>query len=224
VYESNRQGRTGQEILKDLSESLLASVDKARLQNHTLHIHHDFAPGIDRGLMHSRSESFGVYLSVPQGRELLSGQRVHCNSEALPFQDRVFGRVVLHHVLTDGTEAELAEAVRVLASDGLLLILGLNRQGWRYRTQGKFRALPGMAPLRIKGRLDRLEMSLQSFAGAGLLNRTGPRFMAHGLSALGVPLADVILIQARHAGGPEITPLRFRKTGAGVVQSASLSA
>ena len=223
MSESNRHARTSQQILKDLSEGLLNSASKVRLQSHTLYIHHDFAPSIDRGLLHSRSESFGVYLALNQGREMLTGQRVQCDSAALPFQDRVFSRVVLHHVLTNGAEAELSEAVRVLANDGLLFILGLNRQGWRYRMQGKFRALPGMSPFRIKARLDRMNMTMQGYAGAGLMNRQHPRFMANGLSILGLPVADVIMMQARHVGGPEFTPLRFRKSSSGVVQSAFLS-
>lgn len=223
MSESNRHARTEWEILKDLTEGLLNSASNVRLQSHMLHIHHGFAPTIDRALLHSRSESFGVYLGLHQGREMLTGQRLHCDSAALPFQDRVFSRVLLHHVITDGTEPELAEAVRVLADDGLLFILGLNRQGWRYRTQGKFRALPGMSPFRIKAHLDQMNMTMQGYAGAGLLNRPHPQFMANGLSILGLPVADVVMMQARHVNGPEVTPLRFRKSNPGVVQSASLS-
>lgn len=223
MSESSQCTGAGWESLRDLTEGLLNSASKVRLQNHTLHIHHGFAPPIDRALLHSRSESFGVYLGLHQGRELLTGQRVHCNSAALPFQDRVFSRILLHHVLTDGTEPELAEVVRVLADDGLLFILGLNRQGWRYRTQGKFRALPGLSPFRIKAQLDRLNMTMQGYAGAGLLNRQRPQFMAYGWSVLGLPVADVIMMQARHQDGPQVTPLHFRKTNPGIVQSASLS-
>jgi len=66
-------------------------------------------------------------------------------------------------------------------------------------------------------------MTMQGYAGAGLLNRKRPQFMANGFSILGLPVADLILMQARHVDGPDVTPLRFRKTNAGVVQSASLN-
>lgn len=223
VSDTYLQVKTGQEILRSLSEGLLQSASRVRLQSHTLHIHHGFAPEFDPALLHSRSESFGCSLSIPCGREMLTGQRLYCDSSALPFQDGVFSRVLLHHVLQDGSEEELAEAVRVLARDGVLIIIGLNRFGWRYRTQGKLRALPGLSPFSVKYRLESMDMDMQGFAGAGLFNREGPAFMGTGLASLGLPVADVVLIQAGHRGGPEVTPLRFRKTSAGIVQSASLS-
>jgi hypothetical protein len=145
-------------------------------------------------------------------------QPVLCATASLPFQDKVFNRVVLHHVVSDGMEPELAEAVRVLTRDGVLIILGINRLGWRFRFQGRWRPLPGIAPLKVKSRLDRLDMTMQGFAGAGLFGVRRPVFMSSGLAGLGSPIADVILLQARHRGGPEMTPL----TRSGVVQSAPL--
>ena len=222
MSEDQRHTKPGQEVLRELSEGLLRSAFAVRLQSHTLHLHHGFAPEFDPSLLHSRSESFGVPLSLPVGREALTGQRLNCDSSALPFQDRVFSRVVLHHVLTDGSEQELAEAVRVLAPDGVLIVIGLNRFGWRFRTQGKFRALPGLSPFRVRNRLSRLDMVMQGYAGAGLIKLDRPAFMAGGLAGLGLPVADIILMQAGHREGPQATPLRFRKTSRGVVQSAFL--
>ena len=100
-----------------------------------------------------------------------------------------FRMVVLHHVVSDGAEAELAEAVRVLARDGVLILLGLNRMGWRYRTQERIRHLPGIAPLRVKSCLEAMGMTMQGFAGAGLAGMKRPAWMHSGLSSLGAPVA-----------------------------------
>ncbi len=106
-------------------------------------------------------------ISLSQEEQPGRGQRVSCESAQLPFQDRVFSMVVLHHVIGSGEEPELTEAVRVLARSGVLLLLGLNRMGWRYRTQDDIRRLPGIAPLRVRSRLEQLGMTMQGFAGAG---------------------------------------------------------
>ena len=209
-----------QEILRDLSQGLLRSVGRVGLRGDTLEIHHGAAPLFDPVFLHSASEKFGVSLSLKKGRQAGPAQRVQCDTGELPFQDKVFSMVVLHHVLADGKEAELSEAVRVLARDGVLIVLGLNRQGWRHRSQGKIRRLPGLAPLKVKFELDRQEMTMQGFAGAGLLGMKSPVFMHSGPAALGLPIADVILLQARHRNSPEVTPLRFREQRSTVVQSA----
>jgi hypothetical protein len=104
----------------------------------------------------------------------------------------------------------------------MLLLLGLNRFGWRYRTQDDIRRLPGIAPLRVRSRLDQLGMTMQGFAGAGLAGRTRPAFLEGGLAGMATPLADLVLLQARHRDSPEVTPLRFRKTRSTVVQSAPM--
>ncbi len=143
-----------------------------------------------------------------------------CETARLPFQDSVFSMVLLHHVISYGLESELDEAVRVLSRDGVLIILGLNRLGWRFRAQGRLRRLPGIAPLKVKSRLLQLEMTMQGFAGAGFLGMQRPVFMSSGLIGLGLPVADVVLLQARRNNGPEMTPLRLRKLDSGVVQSA----
>jgi SAM-dependent methyltransferase len=211
-----------QDILRGLSQGLLRSAVRIGRFSHTLEIHHGAAPLFDPVYLHSAAENFGVSLSLNKGSQPGSAQRIRCNTGELPFQDKVFSMVVLHHVLSDGTEAELSEAVRVLARDGVLIVLGLNRLGWRYRSQGKIRRLPGLAPLKVKFELDRLDMTMQGFAGAGLLNMSRPVFMHSGPAGLALPFADVILLQARHRDSPEMTPLRFRQRRSGVVQSAPM--
>ena len=207
-------------VMKSLSEGLLRSAGRTGVRGNLLEIHHPSAPLFDPMLLHTASEAFGVSISLSQADTAGDGQRVRCASRQLPFQDRVFNMVVLHHVVADGDEAELAEAVRVLARNGVLILLGLNRMGWRYRVQDSGRRLPGMAPFRVRSRLERLGMTMQGFAGAGIGGRRRPAFMADGLAGLAAPVADIVLLQARHRDSPEVTPLKFRKPNSGVVQSA----
>jgi SAM-dependent methyltransferase len=210
------------EALKRLSEGLLRSAGRTGVRGNLLEVHHPAAPLFDPTFLHSTSEAFGVSISLSQGDSCVSGQRICCASAQLPFQDGVFSMVVLHHVIGSGEEAELAEAARVLARSGVLLVLGLNRLGWRYRTQGEIRRLPGLAPLKVKARLEQLDLTMQGFAGAGLGGTQRPAFMNDGLLGLATPFADLLLLQARHRDGPEVTPLRFGKPRATVVQSAPM--
>lgn len=218
---SQRRIESNQETLKHLSEGLLLSAGRTGVSGHMLEIHHQSAPLFDPVFLHTESEAYGVSLSLAQHGEDGSDQRVVCDSDQLPFQERVFRMVVLHHMISDGSEAELAEACRVLARNGVLILLGLNRHGWRYHAQGRYRRLPGIAPLKVKFRLEQLGMTMQGFAGAGLFGRRRPVFMSSGLAGIGAPVADLVLLQARHADSPEVTPLRFRKPRSTVVQSAA---
>lgn len=211
-----------QVTLKSLSEGLLRSAGRTGVSGNLLEIHHPSAPLFDPVFLHTESEAFGVSISLNQDDSRGFDQKLHCESEQLPFQRGVFQMVVLHHVIGKGEEPELAECIRVLARDGVLILLGLNRMGWRYRTQDRIRRLPGLAPLRVKARLEALGMTMQGFAGAGLCGMRRPVWMNKGFSSIGAPVADLVILQARHADSPEVTPLRFRKPRAGVVQSAAM--
>ena len=213
---------SAREILRELSEGLLRSAGRTNVRGNVLEIHHPHAPLFDPLLLHPASELFGISISLSQDPQDRAGQRLRCDCAALPFQDEVFNMVVLHHVVSRGKEAELAEARRVLAPDGVLLIIGLNRMGWRFQTQASARRLPGLSPLRVKLELERLDLTMQGFAGAGLGGGRWPPFMNSGFAALGVPIADLLLLQARPSDSPAVTPLRFRKAGSGVVQSAAM--
>ena len=217
-----RSRESNLQALKELSEGLLRSAGRTDVRGNLLEIHHPNAPVIDPAFLHPVSEFHGVSISLNQDERSVAGQRVQCASRQLPFQDRAFSMVVLHHVIGSGEEAELAEAVRVLSGQGVLLLLGLNSMGWRYRRQDEIRHLPGIRPLRVRSRLEGLGMTLHGFAGAGLAGGKRPEFMGAGLSSLAAPLADVVLLQARHRGGPEVTPLRLGKTRSTVVQSAPM--
>lgn len=208
------------EDLRVLSEGLFRSVGRAALSGNVLEIRHADAPVLNPKFLHSAGYGFGVLVSLNKGSKPYSGQPVVCETVDLPFQDSVFSMVLLHHAISDGRESELDEAVRVLARDGVLIILGINRMGWRFRFQRRLHTLPGLAPLKVKSRLDSLDMTMRGFAGAGFFGMKRPVFMSSGIAGLGSPIADVVLLQARHNNGPEMTPSRFRKLDSGVVQSA----
>jgi len=216
VNSATHYTKSQQQDLRTLSEGLLRTVGRAGPSGNILEIHHVAAPLMNPELFRDSTREIGVFISLNKGNEPDYAQPIKCRTTSLPFPDSLFSKVVLHHVVSDGTELELDEAVRVLSRDGVLIILGINRLGWRFRIQGRFRRLPGIAPLKVKSRLARLEMSMQGFAGAGLIGLRRPVFMSSGLAGLGSPIADVILLQARHRGRPEMAPL----TRSSVVQSA----
>jgi SAM-dependent methyltransferase len=217
-----KQRESNLSALKWLSEGLLRGAGRTGVKENLLEVHHPSAPLFDPVFLHSASEIYGVSISLSQDINSGPNEKVRCDSDQLPFQDGVFQMVVLHHIISNGREPEMAEAVRVLAANGVLILIGLNRLGWRYRTQDRIRRLPGMAPLKVKTGLEKLQMRMQGFAGAGLGGMKRPASMHKGIGSIGAPFADLVLLQAVHANSPGVTPLRFRKPGSGVVQSAAM--
>lgn len=215
---SQRDSQSSLNSLKSLSEGLLRGAGLSGRRGNVLEIRHDFAPCFDKPFLHCADEGFGVSLSLTCARDGDPDQSICCDSALLPFQGGSFRAVVLHHVISDGFEPELAEACRVLQSNGTLIVLGLNRMAWRYRFQDKDRPLPGLAPLAVRNRLVSLGMSMRGFAGAGLGGRQAPALLRSGPSAACLPLADLLILEACKEGGPLLTPLR-RAKGAAVVQS-----
>lgn len=213
---------SAQAVLKTLSEGLLTSAGRTGVKGNSLEVHHPRAPRFEPAFLHASSEIYGLSVSLCQDSRSETRQKLRCDSDQLPFQDGVFQAVLLHHVVSDGSELELDEAVRVLARDGVLILLGLNRMGWRFRVRGSSERLPGLAPLRVKKRLEALGMTMQGFTGAGFCGMNRPIWMNSGIASLGAPLADIVLLQASHRHGPEVTPIQFRNSRTGVVQSAPM--
>lgn len=210
------------QALKSLSEGLLEGSACLGMRGSLLEIRHESSPLLDPVLLHRGSEDFGVSLSLTPSRDMTSGQKVCCESSQLPFQDNAFCTVLLHHVISDGFEPELAEACRVLRRSGVLIVIGLNRMGWRYRAQDDYRRLPGLAPLAVRNRLESLGMGMKGFAGAGLGGRKKPALLMDGLGSACLPVADLLILQAGKQAGPVVTPHR-RKSRAAVAQSVSIS-
>ena len=109
-----QSAESNQQALKQLSEGLLRSAGRTGIRGNLLEIHHPQAPLFDPVFLHSASEFHGVSISLSQHDPAGAGQRVRCESAQLPFQDRAFSMVVLHHVVGKGDEEELAEAERLM--------------------------------------------------------------------------------------------------------------
>lgn len=144
-------------------------------------------------------------------------------SRDLPFHDASMTTVLLYHVVAAGDEPELEEACRVLQPGGRLLILGLNRLGWRYLRQRGSGPLPGIRPLRLRERLEMLDFSVDGLHAAGFLSREWPR-QANSVSArLLAPILDCFLITATHSDARAADPPRKARLWAAGVHSAAAS-
>lgn len=138
-------------------------------------------------------------------------------SDTLPLQSESLDLVVLSHVIARGDEALLAEACRMLRPGGSLLVLGLNRQGWRFHRQDRAAALPGIHALAVRERLEELDMNWKAMHAAGFLGGDRPRRLDRGLAQILMPVADLQLIVARPAEPRVMNPIaesRMRAVGA----------
>lgn len=208
--------------LQALSDGLLRQAHGDDRRGNVLLICHpglaqSVAPYLQRG-----ARSFGQAVALSRGRgyaQTAGGSRVECDSADLPFQDGVFRAVILLHLVSQGEEGELSEACRVLAADGVLLIVGLNRYGWQGLWPRWPATLPRIRPLCLRQRLEALGMRVEATWGAGLAGRQRPTAMRQGWSMLALPVADVLLIRVRQGNQGLFNRMRIRKTPAGVASA-----
>lgn len=132
---------------------------------------------------------------------------VRAQAHALPLQTDSHGLVLLSHVLSNGTEPELDEACRVLQPGGVLLVLGLNRFGFRFIRERTRPEVPGLRPLMVRERLEQLDMNVRILLAAGFMNRLWPDNMNSGLARTLVPVADLLMIVARKNEPRLVTPV-----------------
>ena len=120
---------------------------------------------------------------------------LHCRLEALPFEDDVFELVVVHHLISDAGDRILAEALRVLAPGGDVVISGLNSTGLRYRFGNRKNRFPGIRLDRVFNQLksESLEIKECKLMGIAGLSRPAPKAAWHGL---GFPFADRVALHA----------------------------
>jgi SAM-dependent methyltransferase len=216
---------SAERTLRVLSEQLIGSAAQSHPGGNCLTLWHPLAPRIDAGQTFGFANGNEISLKLTDidgASDDRSDNPLACSAGSLPFQDGVFRTVLLHHLIARGEEAVLAESCRVLAQDGVLLLLGLNRWGCRYLAQRRRQRLPGLAPFKVRSSLETLHMNVQAFAGAGLFNRSRTESLASGLPAAAAPLADVVILKVRHGDKPAMTSLRFRKPRSNVVQSAAI--
>lgn len=147
---------------------------------------------------------------------------IQCRLAALPFEEAAFDIVILHHLVSDGSESFLSEVLRVLTAGGDLVISGLNSSGLRNCFGNRKKQIPAL-------KLDRICTYLKSHSfnveqcllmGIGGFSKPAPRARWYGL---GLPFADRVVLHGHHqsnikSGGI----LRFKQARSSRVASAAL--
>jgi len=122
---------------------------------------------------------------------------LRCRIAALPFESATFDLVILHHLIADGSEDCLAEALRVLAAGGDIVISGLNSSGLRNRIANRKYRVPALRLDRIcrflKSRSFNVEQCL--LMGFGGFSRPTAKPTWHGF---GLPFADRVALHGHH--------------------------
>jgi len=198
---------------------LKATARDARTGN-VLLIKHPLLPWPDAECVERNQQSFGraVHLSLGSGPERYSG--LVTRSQELPFVDHSFHQVVLLHVLEHAQQVELAEAGRVLAPSGELLVLGLNPWGRRSRRDPTATGLPRLAVRSLVRSLPAMGLKLQEIRGAGCLGSGNRVITQQGLGGLLLPFVDLQVLVAAHSHPAAFTPLRLNPLEAGVAPYA----
>lgn len=143
-----------------------------------------------------------------------------CRLDALPFEEATFDLVVLHHLVGDGSEPFVAEALRVLIEGGDVVISGLNSSGLRNKILNRKRELAALKLDRVctvlKSRSFRVEQCL--LTGWGGFSRPAPKATWHGL---GFPFADRVILHGHHQSHiPSGSILRFKPLKAAGTKAA----
>jgi len=147
---------------------------------------------------------------------------VRCRVAALPFEQAGFELVVLHHLVGDGTEAVLAEALRVLSPGGDVVISGLNSSGLRYRLGNRDNGYPGIRLNRIYHQLKTRSFNIEQCLLMGLAGLPRPVPTATW-GRLGVPFADRVVLHGHHQSNiHNANILRFKRIQAAGATSAVL--
>jgi len=147
---------------------------------------------------------------------------VRCRITALPFEEAAFDLVILHHLLSDGSEQFLTETLNVLAAGGDLVISGLNSSGMRNRIGNRQRRLPALKLNRICNFLKSHSFSIENCLLMGLagLSRPAPRATWYGF---GLPFADRVVLHGHHQSNiKNASILSFKQVRPARVSSAAL--
>ena len=147
---------------------------------------------------------------------------VQCRVDALPFEEAAFDLVILHHLISDGREAFLSEAFRVMASGGDVVISGLNSSGLRNRIVNRKQRMPALKLDRVCNLLksQSINVELCLLMGLGGFSRPAPKPTWHGL---GYPFADRVVLHGHHQSKIKNTNiLRFKRVQPAGLASAAL--
>ena len=175
-------------------------------------------------LKHARAGDLQLETSNPAQVIRLSTQaragdaELHCRIDALPFEEEAFDLVILHHLVSDGCEPFLAEAFRVMATGGDVVISGLNSTGFRNRIINRKQQMPALKLDKVCNILksQSINIELCLLMGLGGFSRPAPKATWHGF---GFPFADRVVLHGHHQSHIKNTNiLRFKQ-----VQTASLA-
>jgi len=147
---------------------------------------------------------------------------VQCRFASLPFEEAAFDVVILHHLISDGSEGFLSEILRVLIAGGDLVVSGLNSSGLRNRFGNRDQQVPALKLDRIcnflKSRSFNIEQCL--LMGLGGFSKPAARATWYGL---GLPFADRVVLHGHHQSNiSNASILRFKQTRSARVASAAL--
>jgi len=152
---------------------------------------------------------------------------LHGRLSALPFEGAAFDLVVLHHLVGDGSEDVLQEALRVLVPGGDIVISGLNSAGLRYRVGNRAEQFPGLRLNRIIFHLKTQSFKIERCLRMGLACMSRPmlknNWFAGSWYALALPCMDWVVLHGHHqANLGNASILRFRQARRRRVSSAAL--
>ena len=151
-----------------------------------------------------------------------AGDMLQCRISALPFEEAAFDLVILHHLVADGSEPYLAEALRVLGAGGDIVISGLNSSGFRNRIVNRKHKVPALKLNRICNFLKSQSFNIEQclLMGLGGFSRPAPKATWHGL---GLPFADRVVLHGHHQSHIHNAHiLRFRQMKSAGRTSAAL--
>jgi len=150
------------------------------------------------------------------------GAMLQCRISALPFEEAAFDLVILHHLVADGSEPCLAEALRVLGAGGDIVISGLNSSGLRNRIVNRKQKVPALKLNRICHFLKSQSFNIEQCLLMGLGGFSRPAVKT-GWYGFGLPFADRVVLHGHHQSNIHNAHiLRFRQVKPAGRASAAL--
>jgi SAM-dependent methyltransferase len=147
---------------------------------------------------------------------------LRCRLDALPFEEAAYDLVILHHLVNDGSEPFIAEALRVLIEGGDVVISGLNSSGLRNRIGNRNHQLAALKLDKVCNVLRSQSFKVEQclLMGLGGFSRPAPLATWHGL---GFPFADRVVLHGHHQSNIKNgSILRFKSAKPRRLPSAAL--
>jgi SAM-dependent methyltransferase len=147
---------------------------------------------------------------------------LRCRLDALPFEPATFDLVILHHLVSDGSEPVVAEALRVMIEGGDIVFSGLNSSGLRNRIGNRKQLLPALKLDKVCHYLKSQSFIIQQclLMGLGGFSHPAPRARWHGL---GFPFADRVVLHGHHQSNiKNASILRLKRVKPAAVSTVAL--